>query len=453
MREGSTAEMVHFIGKDILYFHALFWPAMLRFSGYRTPSHVYAHGFLTVDGEKMSKSRGTFITAESYLAQGLNPECLRYYYAAKLGPTTEDIDLNLDDFVARVNSDLVGKYVNIASRAAGFVTKKFGGKLLPVQPALPQIQAVTAAAGGIAALYDGREYGKALREVMRLTDDTNAWIDQVKPWELARNAANDARLHEVCSQILNVFRLLTVLVKPILPKLARDVETFLNSEALDWRSLGTLLAAGHQIRPYSHLMRRVEAKQIQALVEANRESLSSGNSASAAVRKKGSTMAQTSSSAGSGAPEQTSPAPSGSGAGSAGEPKQASAAQPSVAPSAGDAKAPSGGAAQITIDDFVKLDLRIARIQNAEHVEGADKLLKITLDVGSLGVRQVFAGIKSSYDPEQLKGKLTVVVANLAPRKMKFGLSEGMVLAASGDTGGPFLLWPDSGAEPGMKVK
>ena len=316
VQEGSAAEMVHFIGKDILYFHALFWPAMLRFSGHRTPTRVYAHGFLTVNGEKMSKSRGTFITAESYLAQGLDPEWLRYYYAAKLGSTIEDIDLNLEDFVARVNSDLVGKYVNIASRAAGFLTKKFGGKLLPVRPTLPQVQAVQAVADSIAACYDTREYGKALREIMHLIDQVNAWIDQAKPWELARNPENDTRLHGLCSEILNVFRLITVLLKPVLPRLTRDVEAFLNSEALDWRSLGSLLAAGHQIRPYSHLMTRVEAKQIRALVEANRENLSPSPSP---VQQKGSTMAQTSSPAAAGSPGapkqvsdanvQTSPAP------------------------------------------------------------------------------------------------------------------------------------------------
>jgi methionyl-tRNA synthetase len=429
----STAEMVHFIGKDILYFHALFWPAMLKFAGYRTPSRVFSHGFLTVDGEKMSKSRGTFITAESYLAQGLNPEWLRYYYAAKLGATMEDIDLNFDDFLARVNSDLVGKYVNIASRAAGFVTKRFGGRLLPVRPTLPQVQAVQAAGDGVAACYETREYGKGLREIMHLIDQVNAWIDQAKPWELARNPGNDARLHELCSEILNVFRLITVLLKPVLPKLAREVEVFLNSEALDWRSLGSLLAAGHQIRPYSHLMTRVEAKQIRALVDANRDTLAP---TAPPVRGKVATMTQDSGPA-------------------AGEPKQASGAAPapSGVTASAEGKEQPAGPVQITIEDFAKLDLRIARVRNAEHVEGADKLLKITLDVGALGTRQVFAGIKSSYDPGELKGKLTVLVANLAPRKMKFGLSEGMVLAASGDAGGPFLLWPDTGAEPGMKVK
>ncbi|MDB5901306.1 MAG: protein containing C-terminal region/beta chain of methionyl-tRNA synthetase [Betaproteobacteria bacterium] len=434
---GSTAEMIHFIGKDILYFHALFWPAMLKFAGYRTPSQVYAHGFLTVNGEKMSKSRGTFITAESYIEQGLNPEWLRYYYAAKLGAAMEDIDLNLDDFVARVNSDLVGKYVNIASRAAGFLTKRFGGKLLPVQPTLPQIHAVRAAAPGIAAFYDSREYGKALREIMHLVDETNAWIDGAKPWELARDASNDTRLHEVCSQVLNVFRLITVLLKPVLPKLASSVEAFLNTETLDWRSIDTLLAAGHQIQPYTHLMTRVDTKQIQALTAANAETLQPA-AASPGKKKQEKTVEL-------GAQIQPKD-----------EQKGTDAAKPPSPPTPlpeGEGKFVAAEAATITIDDFSKIDLRIARIANAEHVEGADKLLKLTLDVGALGTKQVFAGIKSAYDPETLKGRLTVMVANLAPRKMKFGLSEGMVLAASGDAPGLFILSPDSGAEPGMKVK
>ena len=424
VKEGSSAELIHFIGKDILYFHALFWPAMLKFSGLRTPSHVYAHGFLTVNGEKMSKSRGTFITAESYLAQGLNPEWLRYYYAAKLGSSMEDLDLNLDDFAARVNSDLVGKYVNIASRAAGFLTKRFGGKLLPVQPTLPQIQAVRAAGASVAACYNSREYGKALREIMHLVDEINAWIDGVKPWELARNAGNDAPLHEVCSQIINVFRLITVMMKPVLPRLAREVESFLNCEQLDWRALDTLLAAGHQIQPYKHLMTRVDMKQIQALVDANRETLQQAPAPAAfAVRKQE-------------------------------KPVELAAQMPSSPATPSQTQAhPVADASEIKIEDFAKIDLRIARIVDAQLVEGADKLLQLTLDVGALGTKQVFAGIKSAYDPATLKGRLTVMVANLAPRKMKFGMSEGMVLAASGDAPGLYLLSPDSGAEPGMKVR
>jgi methionyl-tRNA synthetase len=440
VREGSATEMVHFIGKDILYFHALFWPAMLEFSGYRTPSRVYSHGFLTVDGEKMSKSRGTFITAESYLAQGLNPEWLRYYYAAKLGPTMEDIDLNLDDFVARVNSDLVGKYINIASRAAGFITKHFGGELARIDLDRPDdFPAATVAYRSERVVREGfeaREYSKAIREVMRVADAINQRWDHAKPWQLAKDTSQHGLLQQVCSDCLDAFRLLTYYLAPVLPERAAKAAELLGIQgALRWDDLKTPV---RRIRPYEHLMARVEGKQIQALVEANRETLSAAGSP---VQQKGSTM------------EKASSAPAGD---SPGEPKQtAEANAPTAAARAasGNANEQPGGTAHITIDDFAKLDLRIARVQNAEHVEGADKLLKITLDVGALGTRQVFAGIKSSYDPETLKGKLTVLVANLAPRKMKFGVSEGMVLAASGDAGGPFLLWPDSGAEPGMRVK
>jgi methionyl-tRNA synthetase len=402
----SETELYHFIGKDILYFHALFWPAMLHAADYRTPTRIFAHGFLTVDGQKMSKSRGTFITAESYLAQGLNPEWLRYYYAAKLNASMEDIDLNLDDFVARVNSDLVGKYVNIASRAAGFISKRFGGKLAAQVADTELMDRVAAAAPDIAGYFEAREYAKALREVMALTDLVNQYVDETKPWELAKKSENDARLHEVCTAILNLFRLLTIYLKPILPTVATQAEAFLNLGALDWESVHTRLL-GHTINPYQHLMTRVEAKQIAALVEANKQSLQ----APAAVPHSPARHAES----------------------------QSHAAQP--------------GADTIGIDDFTKIDLRIARIANAEHVDGAEKLLKLTLDVGPLGTRQVFAGIKSAYDPAQLIGRLTVMVANLAPRKMKFGMSEGMVLAASGESPGLYILSPDSGAEPGMRVK
>ncbi len=462
VQEGSSAEMVHFIGKDILYFHALFWPAMLEFSGYRTPSRVYAHGFLTVNGQKMSKSRGTFITAESYLAQGLNPEWLRYYYAAKLGPTMEDIDLNLDDFVARVNSDLVGKYINIASRAAGFITKHFDGALAPIEIDRRDVFSAAAVAYDSEELiresYDAREYSRAIREIMRVADAINRRWDRAKPWQLVKDASQHLLLQQVCSDCLDAFRLLTYYLAPVLPeRAAKAAELLAIQGVLRWDDLKTPV---RRIRPYSHLMTRVEAKQIRALVEANRETLSA---ASTPPQRKGSTMAQTSSApASEDKSGQTSSAASETGSSQASAAvgtsrsgpaavAQASPASGAAPRSAGSEKA--GDAPQITIDDFVKLDLRIARVQNAEHVEGADKLLKITLDVGALGTRQVFAGIKSSYEPETLKGKLTVLVANLAPRKMKFGVSEGMVLAASGDAGGPFLLWPDDGAQPGMKVK
>jgi methionyl-tRNA synthetase len=418
----STAEMVHFIGKDILYFHALFWPAMLKFSGRRTPTHVYAHGFLTVNGEKMSKSRGTFITAESYLKQGLNPEWLRYYYAAKLGASMEDIDLNIDDFVARVNSDLVGKYINIASRAAGFVTKHFDGQLAAIDPGRSDTFPATAVAYGSEALvrqsYEDREYSKAIREIMRVADAINQRWDHAKPWVLAKEPSQHARLQEVCSDCLDAFRVLTYYLAPVLPQRALKAAELLGIQGpLRWQDLHTPLT---RIRPYEHLMTRVEGKQMQALVEANRDTLQpSAPPAAKSTKKQEKSMdlnAQVQN-------EQKQPA------------------------------APPADASTISIDDFSKIDLRIARIANAEHVEGADKLLKLTLDVGPLGTKQVFAGIKSAYDPEKLKGRLTVMVANLAPRKMKFGMSEGMVLAASGDAPGLFILSPDEGAEPGMRVK
>jgi len=416
LRPGGGTEMVHFIGKDILYFHALFWPAMLEFSGYRTPSSVYAHGFLTVNGEKMSKSRGTFITAESYLALGLNPEWLRYYYAAKLGSTMEDIDLNLDDFVARVNSDLVGKYVNIASRAAGFIHKHFGGKLAPeADPGAfaTEFPGLFAGADAVAEAYERREYGKCLRAVMQGAENVNQYFDRHQPWSLAKDPAQHATLQRVCSMALNAFRLLTLYLKPVLPAVATEVERFLGIAPLTWADAGKLLPPGHAIRPYRHLMARLERKQIDALVAANRESMSAPPQA----------VAQ-------------SPQRHGERRAHADEAAAEEAAQP----------------ATISIDDFAKVDLRVARIVRAEQVEGAEKLLKLTLDLGT-ETRTVFAGIKSAYDPAGLAGRYTVMVANLAPRTMRFGTSEGMVLAASGDGPGLFLVGPDPGATPGMKVK
>ncbi len=410
-KKDSTTELYHFIGKDILYFHALFWPAELQHAGFRTPTKIFAHGFLTVDGAKMSKSRGTFITAESFLNSGMNPEWLRYYFAAKLSNTMEDIDLSFDDFVARVNSDLVGKYVNIASRAAGFIAKRFNGQLAPADDSLPAIRAIRDAAPRVAELFEAREFSKAIREIMALTDGANQYVDSVKPWELAKQEGKDSELHAACSNALNLFRLLTVLLKPVLPATAAKVEAFMNLAPLTWADAGTLLAGGHAINAYSHLMTRVDGKQIEALIEANKQSLAP---ATAEVPAK--------------------PA--------------AKAAEKKEAPASTDGLC--------TIDDFMKVDLRIAKIVNAEHVDGADKLVRLTLDIGEGNTRNVFAGIKAAYDPAQLVGRLTVMVANLAPRKMKFGLSEGMVLAASdldGKTPGLYLLSPDSGAQPGMRVK
>ena len=429
----SQAELYHFIGKDILYFHALFWPAELEHAGYRIPTGVFAHGFLTVDGAKMSKSRGTFITAESYLAQGLNPEWLRYYFAAKLNGTMEDIDLNLDDFTQRVNSDLVGKYINIASRAAGFIAKRFDGKLVAghlsetFRKALPGL---TEAAEEIAGHYEGRDTARALRRVMALADQINQYVDRNQPWVLAKQEGQEARLHEVCSLLINAFRLLTIYLKPVLPKLAQRAEEFLNVAPLHWADAGHLLPPAHLINTYEHLMQRIDPKQIEALIAANRESLEPTAAPAAQVAVSPAPTVEPHSPQRHAQHQQAT------------EDKLQGQASPAVQ--------------HISIDDFAKVDLRIARIADAQHVEGADKLIRLTLDLGAGGTRNVFAGIKSAYDPALLVGRLTVMVANLAPRKMKFGMSEGMVLAASdadGKSPGLFLLSPDSGAQPGMRVK
>ena len=397
-KAGSDTELYHFIGKDILYFHALFWPATLKYSGHRTPTKIFAHGFLTVNGEKMSKSRGTFITAESYLQHVKNPEYIRYYYAAKLNGSMEDIDLNLEDFVARVNSDLVGKYINIASRTAGFINKRFDGVLKPTagNSVVTEMRAQSAV---IAESYEQRDYSRALREIMRLADMANSFVAEKAPWVMAKDESQKEALQQVCSDALEMFRLLTLYLKPILPKLAAQVETFLSIEPLDWQALNNNLPVGHRIHNYEHMITRIDPKQIDAMIEANKETM----------------QAETKNT-----------------------PSQESAEDKN---------------SYISIDDFTKIDLRIARIVEASHVEGADKLLQLTLDIGEEKTRNVFAGIKSAYDPETLRGRLTVMVSNLAPRQMKFGLSEGMVLAASDERGGPFILSPDSGAQPGMRVK
>ena len=404
----SKTELYHFIGKDILYFHSLFWPAMLKFANLRTPTQIFAHGFLTVNNEKMSKSRGTFITAESYLKQGLNPEYLRYYYAAKLNGTMEDIDLNLEDFVARVNSDLVGKYINIASRCAGFISKKFGGEVLAHDKISTQgtelITLFCAAEKTIAGAFEQRDFGKAIREIMRLADLANEYVAQQAPWALAKQTGQETRLHEACTVSMNLFKLLTLYLKPILPKLAEQVEHFLNIEPLNWSAAAQILTG--KINDYAHLATRIDPNLIAAMVEANKQNLAPATDSHSQTR-------------------------------------HAEAQQHAIAPIA----------ETISIDDFNKVDLRVAMIVNAEHVEGAEKLLKLTLDIGEAAPRTVFAGIKSAYDPATLVGRMTVMVANLAPRKMKFGLSEGMVLAASGDTPGLFILSPDDGAQAGMRVK
>ncbi|THF63562.1 methionine--tRNA ligase [Pseudothauera nasutitermitis] len=423
----TGTEMVHFIGKDILYFHALFWPAMLQFAGYRTPTQLCVNGFLTVDGAKMSKSRGTFITARSYTEQKLDPEWLRYYFASKSNGSMEDVDLNLDDLIAKVNADLVGKFVNIASRCAGFIAKRFDGRLGASDPRATGEFETAYEAALIARAYEERDYGRALREIMRLADLANQYVNDHKPWELAKQADQEAQLHSVCSTALTLFRDLTLYLKPVLPALAAKVEAFLAIEPLTWNAGWHPLPAGHAINAYQHLMTRVERKQIDALLAANRESL---------------------------APAAAEPAKTNSSQQRHAE-KQQHDAQAAEATQ-------TSAAAHISIDDFAKVDLRIARIVDAQHVEGADKLIRLQLDIGETDeagnpkARQVFAGIKSAYDPAALVGRLTVMVANLAPRKMKFGLSEGMVLAASdadGATPGLYILSPDAGAAPGMRVK
>jgi methionyl-tRNA synthetase len=390
-----ATEQVHFIGKDITYFHTLFWPAMLHFSGRKTPDRVYVHGFLTVNAEKMSKSRGTGIDPLRYLELGLDAEWLRYYLAAKLNDRVEDLDFNPEDFIARVNSDLVGKYINIASRAAGFLAKRFDGVLSADLGDAGEavIAALQAKSADIAALFDGREFGKALREIMAGADAVNEYVDAHKPWELAKDAAKASELHQACSTCIEAFRLLTLYLKPVLPQLAAKVESFLQIEALSWSHTAKLGA--HRIGTFSHLMQRVTTEQLEALFTK---------------------------------PEPPAPVPGG-------EPL----------------------AAEISIDDFLKPDLRIAKIVKAERLEGSTKLLRLTLDAGEGRTRNVFSGIAGAYAPEQLEGKLTVLVANLAPRKMKFGVSEGMVLAASHAdekaNPGVFILEPHAGATPGMRIR
>ena len=405
-------EQIHFIGKDIIYFHTLFWPAMLKFAGapYRVPDHVYVHGFIGVSGEKMSKSRGTGISPLRYLDIGMNPEWLRYYIAAKLNGSVEDVDFNPDDFIARVNSDLVGKYVNIASRAAGFIAKHFDGNLyaFPEGDVNPQFSwaVALASADAIRDAYEVREFGKVIREVMRLADVANQRYDQARPWALAKDPAKRDDLHRACSEAIDAFFVLTVYLAPILPATAARVAGELFGMHRDLNFEDCKHRPTH-IQPFRHLMTRVDEKQLDTLFEPP--------SAAAATRS-----------------PQTHA-----------EHQQHSAHSAQKEPSVTDL---------ISIDDFTKLDLRVAKIVDAEQVEGADKLLKLTLDIGS-ETRTVFAGIKSAYPPEALKGRLTVMVANLAPRKMRFGVSEGMVLAASGEGPGIFLVAPDAGAAPGMQVK
>lgn len=425
-RKDSKAELYHFIGKDILYFHALFWPAMLEGSGYRKPTAVYAHGFLTVNGQKMSKSRGTFITARTYLDY-LNPEYLRYYYATKLNSTMEDIDLSLEDFVARVNSDLVGKYVNIASRIAPFISKYFDNQMPKIEmgslggfPAPKDTGGLTIAlqrSKDIRTAFDEREFGKATRLIMEVADAINKEIDEFKPWLLAKEAPTNApskeKLAQICASSLAGFKALTLFLKPILPSVTADAERYLGCKELSWLditlplNMETFLPPGHKFGVFESLLTRIDPKHIESMLEGSKEN---------------------------GQVNQVLPTPS-------------------LIKWSGEAGGFMPVAETINIDDFAKIDLRIARIVTAEHVEGAEKLLKLTLDIGEEKPRTVFAGIKSAYQPADLEGKLTVIVANLAPRKMKFGLSEGMVLAAGPGGKDLWILEPHAGAQPGMRVK
>jgi methionyl-tRNA synthetase len=397
----SKTELYHFIGKDIIYFHALFWPAMLSGAQLRTPDAIFAHGFLTVNGEKMSKSRGTFIKARTYLDH-LNPEYLRYYFAAKLNAGVDDLDLNFDDFSQRVNSDLVGKVVNIASRCSGFIHKRFDGKLASINAEPALFEQFVTAESVIADLYESREYGKAMREIMALADKANQYIDDKKPWLMAKEEGQDQALHEVCTVALNLFRLLVAYLRPVLPELAQNAEAFLNIPAQVWpHQVPALL--DHTINAFIPLMTRVEADKIAAIIDASKENLEPTASVTATTQ----------------APSAVSYEPV---------------------------------AEAIEIDDFVKIDLRVARVIKAQNVDGAEKLLQLTVDLG-FATRNIFAGIKSAYSAEQLENRLIVVVANLKPRKMRFGVSEGMALAAGPGGQDIWLLSPDSGAQPGMRIK
>jgi len=392
----SKAEVYHFIGKDIVYFHSLFWPAMLYGSGYRQPNSVYAHGYVTVNGAKMSKSKGTFIKARTYLDH-LDPEYLRYYYAAKLSSRIDDLDLNLEDFAQRVNSDLVGKLVNLASRTAGFITKRFDGKLAKIADTT-LTEAFLAKQEQIAEFYETREYGKAMREIMALADIANGFVADAAPWQMVKHDEQQEAAHQVCSNALNLFRILVTYLKPVLPRLAQDVEAFFQ-QTLTWDALSQDMA-GHEIAPFKAMMQRVELDKVEAMVADSKENLQATTEPEA--------------------------------------PKGPLATDPI--------------SDTINYEDFAKIDLRIARIVKAEHMAEADKLLKLQLDIGG-ETRQVFAGIKSAYSPEDLEGKLTVMVANLAPRKMRFGMSEGMVLAAGPGGSDLWILEPHEGAQPGMRVK
>ncbi|QOW23736.1 methionine--tRNA ligase [Lysobacter sp. H23M47] len=411
----SEAELHHFIGKDIVNFHGLFWPAVLHGAGFRAPTRLHVNGYLTVDGAKMSKSRGTFVMARTYLEAELDPEALRYYFAAKTSGGVDDVDLNLGDFTARVNADIVGKFVNLASRCAGFISKRFDGMLADVLPDPTMYDRFVAQLAPIAAAYQRNEAATALRLTMALADEANRYIDDHKPWVIAKQEGADAQLQAVCSQGLNLFRVLNAALKPVLPRVTAQAETFLNAPVVHWDDLAAPLT-GHRIQPYTPLFTRIDPKRIDAMTEASKESL------------------------------QPTPAPATS--------RPAAAAPVVATPSAAEPGAAEPSTPTIGIDDFAKLDLRVGKVLECGFVEGSDKLLRFLLDAGELGQRQIFSGIRASYaDPEALVGRNVVFIANLAPRKMRFGMSEGMILSAGFDAGALALLGTDSGASAGMPVR
>ncbi|HEY4560348.1 MAG TPA: methionine--tRNA ligase [Lysobacter sp.] len=410
LRADSTAEMHHFIGKDIVNFHGLFWPAVLHGAGLRAPTRLHVNGYLTVDGAKMSKSRGTFVMARTYLESGLDPEALRYYFAAKTSGGVDDVDLNLADFVARVNSDIVGKFVNLASRCAGFIEKRFGGRLADALPDAAMYERFVAQLQPIAEAYARNEAATALRLAMALADEANRYIDETKPWVLAKRDGADAELQAVCTQGLNLFRVLAVALKPVLPRVAAQAEGFLRAPVASWNDVEQPLVAC-EIAPYTPLFTRIDPKQINAMTDASKDTLQPTDAAKAV------------------------------------QPEAAKAP-------AAKAEAVPTGSATIGIDDFARLDLRIGKVVECGFVDGSDKLLRFLLDAGDLGQRQIFSGIRASYgEPEKLVGRSVVFIANLAPRKMRFGVSEGMILSAGFDGGGLFLLDADDGAAPGMPVR
>ncbi|MEN5425777.1 methionine--tRNA ligase [Stenotrophomonas pennii] len=416
LRAGTSTELHHFIGKDIVNFHGLFWPAVLHATGHRAPTRLHVNGYLTVDGAKMSKSRGTFVMARTFLDAGLEPEALRYYYAAKSSGGVDDLDLNLGDFIARVNADLVGKFVNLASRCAGFISKRFDGQLAAQLPDPAQYQRFVEALAPIREAYERNDPAAAIRQTMALADEANRYIDDVKPWVIAKQEGADAQLQSVCTQGLNLFRVLVTALKPVLPATSAQAEAFLAAPVSDWTALAQPLLA-HRINDYVALFTRIDPKKIDAMTDASKDTL-----------------------------QPTAAAPV-----AAAAPAVKAEAKPAAA-----ANAPQGDAAPayIGIDDFARLDLRIGKVLACEFVEGSDKLLRFELDAGDLGTRQIFSGIRASYgEPEKLVGRSVVFIANLAPRKMRFGLSEGMILSAGFDGGALALLDADSAALPGMPVR